>query len=203
MFLFYFFMKPRYLSLRLHTVMLAGFIALALVVFVTTPLSAQQTLISPYREQLASEIRGLTTKEIEDLREGLGMGLARAAELNGYPGPRHILDAAKTGEFHLSPEQLGAAQHLFEAMSAEARHLGSTILAEEQALEAAFRAGTIDAPNLRERVAHIAELQGELRAVHLRTHLQMRTLLTDHQIERYNEVRGYTKSGTSPNEHSH
>jgi Spy/CpxP family protein refolding chaperone len=203
MFLFYFFMKPIYLNLRLHTAVLAGFVALAPVVFVTTPLSAQQTLISPYREQLASEIRGLTTKEVEDLREGLGMGLARAAELNGYPGPRHILDAVKAGEFHLNPEQLGAVQHLFEAMSAEARHLGSTILAEEQALEAVFRAGTIDAPNLRERLTKIAALQGELRAVHLRTHLQMRALLTDHQIERYNEVRGYTKSGASPHEDNH
>jgi hypothetical protein len=103
MFLFYFFMKPRYLSLRLHTVMLAEFVALALVVFVTTPLSAQQPLISPYREQLASEIRGLTTKEIEDLREGRGMALARAAELNGYPGPRHVLDGVEAGNFTWPP----------------------------------------------------------------------------------------------------
>lgn len=201
MFPFYFLMKAR--RLRLHAGTLAGFIALALLMFSPTPLAAQQGLTSPYREQLASEIRGLTTKEIEDLREGLGMGLARAAELNGFPGPRHILDAMKAGEFHLSPAQLDAVNRAFEAMSAEARYLGGTILKEEKALEASFRAGTIDAPNLRERLTRIAALQGELRAVHLRTHLQMRALLTDHQIERYNELRGYTKGGTGSHERNH
>jgi len=203
MFLFYFFMKPRYLSLRLHTVMLAGFVALALVVFVTTPLSAQQPLISPYREQLASEIRGLTTKEIEDLREGRGMALARAAELNGYPGPRHVLDGVEAGEFHLAPEQLAAVQRLFQEMSTEAQRLGSAILKEEQALEAEFRARRIDAPNLRERVARIATLQSELRVIHLRTHLETRALLTDHQVEQYNEMRGYTGSRAGPDQHNH
>ena len=200
MFPFYFFMKA---SLGHHAATRAGFMALALLVLSTTPLAAQQGLISPYREQLASEIRGLTTKEIEDLREGLGMGLARAAELNGYPGPRHILDAMKAGEFHLSPEQLDVVEHAFDAMSAEARRLGGTILKEEEALEASFRAGTIDAPNLREHLTRIAALQGELRAVHLRIHLQMRALLTDDRIERYNELRGYTKGGTGSHERDH
>lgn len=202
MFLFYFFIKPRYLSLRLHTVMLAGFVALALVVFVTTPLLAQQTL-SPYREQLASEIRGLTTKEIEDLREGRGMALARAAELNGYPGPRHVLDGVEAGEFHLGPEQLAAVQRLFQEMSTGAQRLGSAILKEEQALEAEFRARRIDGPNLRERVARIATLQSDLRLIHLRTHLETRALLTDHQVEQYNEMRGYTGSRAGPDQHNH
>ena len=29
-----------------------------------------------------------------DLRAGRGMGLALAAELNGYPGPAHVLELA-------------------------------------------------------------------------------------------------------------
>ncbi len=206
MFVFDFFTRPRCHTGKSPAVIPAWMrllAALALVVAVARPLAAQQTLTSPYREQLGSEIRGLTTKEITDLREGLGMGLARSAELNGYPGPRHILDAVEAAQFHLNPEQLAAVRQLFEEMSAEARRLGRTILTEEQALESAFRAGTIDATNLRERVTRIAALQGKLRAVHLRTHLQTRALLTDHQIERYNEVRGYAGQGAGPDQHDH
>lgn len=163
-------------------VMLSGLTGLA---------AAQQPLTSPYREQQTSEIRGLTPKEIEDLREGRGMGLARAAELNGYPGPSHVLDAVEAGQFHLSPEQISAVRQLFNAMSDEARRLGDTILKEEQALEAAFRRGTISEPELRQRLARVATLYGELRAVHLRTHLETRALLTEHEIQRYNQLRGY------------
>lgn len=176
---------------------------LALVVALVTSSAAQQILISPYREQLTSEIRGLTTKEIEDLREGRGMALARAAELNGYPGPRHVLDGVEAGEFHLPPEQLAAVQRLFQEMSTEAQRLGSAILKEEQALEAEFRAHRIDAPNLRERIARIAALQSELRVIHLRTHLETRALLTDHQVEQYNEMRGYAGSRADPDQHNH
>ena len=175
---------------------------LVLVMAGATPLAAQQTLASPYKEELASALRGLTAKEIEDLREGRGMGLARAAELNGYPGPRHVLDSVEAGQIHLSPEQLGTVKQLFEAMSREAQLLGATILNEEQALETAFRARTIEATDLRSRLARIAALQSELRAVHLRTHLVTRALLSDHQIERYNQVRGYSGSGAGSGEHN-
>jgi hypothetical protein len=169
----------------------------------TPPAAAQQAPISPYRAELTSEIRGLSAQEIEDLREGRGMGLARAAELNGYPGPRHLLEAVEAGQLHLSAEQLGAIRRLFEAMTDEARRLGATILREEQALEAAFRAGGISEAELRARVARIAALSGELRAVHLRTHLKTRAILTDHQIQRYNQVRGYVREpgGQHPGRH--
>lgn len=122
--------------------------ALVLVLAVAAPVAAQQTLTSPYREQQTSEIRGLSEKEIRELREGMGMGLARAAELNGYPGPRHLLDAVEAGQIHLTPEQLQAVKHLFDGMSAEAKRFGDAILREEQALEAAFRQGAITEPDL-------------------------------------------------------
>ncbi|MGH7417382.1 MAG: hypothetical protein ACREKB_06360, partial [Candidatus Rokuibacteriota bacterium] len=176
-------------------------VALVVVVSVTAPLAAQPMLSSPYREELGSEIRGLTTKEIEDLREGRGMGLARAAELNGYPGPRHVLDAVQAGQFHLSPQQLAGVGQLFEGMSREARRLGAAILTEEQALEAGFRAGKIDAVDLRARLTRIAGLHGTLRAIHLKTHLETRALLTDHQIERYNQIRGYRPGGAGSGQH--
>ena len=85
-----------------------------LVLSISAPSAAEDALTSPYRDQTAAEIRGLTEKEISELREGRGMGLARAAELNGYPGPRHVLDAAREGRLHLSPGQLQAVQRLFD-----------------------------------------------------------------------------------------
>jgi len=188
---------------RWATIFVAVLVFATLVVPFVPSLAAQQTLVSPYREQLTSEIRGLTTKEIEDLREGRGMALARAAELNGYPGPRHLLDGVEAGEFHLAPEQLASVQRLFQEMSAEAQRLGSAILKEEQALEAEFRARRIDRPDLRERVARIAALQSELRMIHLRTHLETRALLTDHQVEQYNAMRGYSGNPAGPDQHNH
>jgi hypothetical protein len=180
-----------------------GLAVLIVCASLVAPLDAQQTLTSPYREELSSGIRGFTSKEIDDLREGRGMGLAKAAELNGYPGPRHVLDAVDAGQFRVSPEQLQRVRQLFDGMSRESRRLGATILEEEQALEAAFRAASIDATELQGRVARIAILQGELRAVHLKTHLETRALLSDHQIERYNQLRGYGDSGAGSSQHKH
>jgi hypothetical protein len=40
----------------------------------------------------------------------------------------------------------------------------------------------------------IAALQGELRAIHLAAHLTTRAILSESQIIRYNELRGYTES---------
>jgi hypothetical protein len=203
--LFYFFLRRRSLSRRLQALALKPICVLAALVPVSsfaTSLGAQQ-LTSPYREQLASEIRGLTAKEIEDFREGRGMAFARAAELNGYPGPGHILDAVEAGQFHLSSDQLIAVQQLFEGMSGEVQRLGAAILKEEQGLETAFCARTIDATDLREHVARIAALQGELRAVHLSTHLATRALLNNDQIEHYNQVRGYMGSDAGPDQHNH
>lgn len=177
--------------------------ALGVVLSFATVVIAQQPLTSPYRGQLASEIRGLSAQEIDDLREGRGMGLARAAELNGYPGPKHVLEAFDAGQLHLSAEQLSAVRQLFARMSRDARRLGDLILKEEQALEAAFRAGTVEESALQARAARIAGFHGELRVVHLRTHLETRALLTEHQLQRYNQVRGYTggEAGHAPHRH--
>ena len=160
---------------------------------------AADGLTSPYRDQAAREIRALTQQEIADFRDGHGMGLARAAELNGYPGPRHVLDAARAGQLPLTAAQLRTVQGLFDSMAQHAQRLGGQILREEQSLEGEFRTGRINEADLRARVARIATLQGQLRAVHLRTHLETRAALTGQQVRRYNELRGYSgDSGHAP-----
>ncbi len=140
-------------------------------------------------------IRGLSDREVSDLRQGMGMGRARAAELNGYPGPRHVLDLAQAGQLALTPEQTRTAQRLFDGMAREARRLGDLILREERSLEAEFRSGRISDAGLQARALRIGALEGELRAVHLRAHVEMRAALSAAEIQRYNALRGY---GTAP-----
>jgi len=169
-------------------------IALAVLLLVTLPTLAQDRLTSPYRHQAETGLRGLTEKEIADLKIGAGMGLARAAELNSYPGPRHVLAAIDQAKLTASREQRERIQQVFNTMNGDAVRLGATILAEEQQLEAQFRSATITEADLHRRVARIAALQGELRAIHLAAHLATRAMLSDSQIARYNELRGYIAS---------
>src|SRR3989454_12148493 len=147
------------------------FLLTCLVLSIAAPVAADDVLTSPYRGQTAAEIRGLTEKEISELREGRGMGLARAAELNGYPGPRHVLDAVREGRLHLSPGQLQTMQRLFDDMAREAQRLGDMILKEERALEQEFRKGTISETDLQAGGARIGAPQCQPRAGHLSKHL--------------------------------
>ena len=59
--------------------------------------------LSPYTELEKREIKALSKEEIGGYISGDGMGLAKTAELNHYPGPRHVLDLAD--ELQLSGEQ--------------------------------------------------------------------------------------------------
>ena len=166
-----------------------------IVLTVMGPAHAQDTHPPPGDQA----IRGLTDREVSDLRQGMGMGRARAAELNGYPGPRHVLDLAQAGRLALTPEQTRTAQRLFDGMAREARRLGDMILREEQSLEAEFRSGRISEAGLHARALRIAALEGELRAVHLRAHVEMRAALSAAEIQQYNALRGY--GGAPPRQH--
>jgi hypothetical protein len=153
---------------------------------------------SPSQDQV---IRGLTDQEVSGLRQGLGMGRARAAELNGYPGPRHVLDLARAGQLSLTPEQARTAQHLFDGMAREAQRLGDLILREERSLEAEFRSGRIGEADLYARARRIAALEGELRAVHLRAHIEMRAALSAPEVQRYDVLRGNRPAPEHPPHH--
>ena len=117
------------------------------------------------------------------------MGLAKPAELNHYPGPRHVLDIADALE--LSAEQSKELKAIFDRMHADAVALGERILAQEKALDRAFSSGAIDEPRLRELTGRIAGLQAELRAAHLKAHLETKQVLTARQVARYDALRGY------------
>jgi Spy/CpxP family protein refolding chaperone len=124
------------------------------------------------------------------------MALAMAAELNGYPGPRHVLDAAAAGQLELRPNQREALTRLYDGILAEAKAKGQEILRAEEELAMRFRHGHIDEAALREILGQIGQLRAGLRLIHLRTHLETGALLTPDQIARYKTVRGYDTAGT-------
>ena len=122
------------------------------------------------------------------------MGLAKAAELNSYPGPLHVLELAR--ELGLTDTQRAATEALYATMRERAQSVGNKIIEAERDLDRAFVSGTINPMELRSRVNTIGALLGELRAVHLETHLAQRALLTPEQITRYDMLRGYSNNQT-------
>jgi predicted outer membrane protein len=165
---------------------------IAILLLAAVPGSAQDQLTSPYRQQAAAGLRGLDEREIAELKAGAGMRLARAAELNSYPGPRHVLDAIEAGKLAASSEQRERVQQVFNAMSSDAVKVGTQILEEEQNLETGFRTATMTQSDLHARVARIAALQGELRAIHLAAHLDPRDTLrvADRPLQRASRLHG-------------
>jgi len=157
---------------------------------------------SPYAVLRGTAATGLLPEEVEGLVSGKGMALALAAEVNGYPGPRHVLDAAEAGQLALRPDQHATIERLNARMLEEAQANGKEILQEEATLAQRFRDGRIDDASLRETLNRIGQLRAELRFIHLRTHLTTRALLTADQIARYNTVRGYEGSGGAPQSHT-
>lgn len=144
---------------------------------------------SPYVSQQASPVRGLSAQEVDDYLNGRGAGFARTAELNGYPGPRHALDMRS--QLALSEAQADAAQRIFAAMRADAVRLGRAIVERERTLSAAFATRRIGAGALESETRALGLLYGQLRARHLRAHLELTALLTPDQIARYQALRGY------------
>lgn len=162
-----------------------GIAAGVLVALATLPVIAA----SPYAGLEDRAIKALGEEQVDDLRAGRGMGLALAAELNGYPGPRHVLDHAD--ELSLDAGQRAETQRLFTEMQAGARALGERIIDRERALDRLFADRVADASSVAARTAEIARLNGELRAHHLDYHLRMVELLTPEQVARYGALRGY------------
>jgi Spy/CpxP family protein refolding chaperone len=159
---------------------------------------------SPYAGWQARDIKALSAQQIDDLRAGRGLSLALAAELNGYPGARHVLDLGD--ELRLTAAQRAAFEDLFRAMQAEAQRLGGEILTEEAALDEAFRSGRADEAALRDRLSRLGALQADLRYAHLRSHLAARALLSPTQVAQYNALRGYAPgagAGTAHGGHGH
>jgi Spy/CpxP family protein refolding chaperone len=153
----------------------------------------------PYAGQEARDLKALSTDEVKQYMAGAGMGYARAAELNHFPGPMHVLELAE--QLKLTQEQRAATQKLMDAHKAQARALGSELVSAERELDDLFRAGRVDEAVLARAVRTSAAIVGEYRLSHLETHRRMRSLLTDEQVKRYDELRGYASGKAQHHKH--
>jgi Spy/CpxP family protein refolding chaperone len=164
----------------------AGLSALMLGVSAVAPATAET---SPYAGLHRRAVASLSEAEMADLLAGRGAGMALPAELNHYPGPRHVLDLAK--QLDLSADQEAETRRLFESMQVEAKPLGKAVVAKETELDGLFASGSADEARLRAMVSEVVRARGELRFTHLKYHLAMRRLLTPQQIAAYDTLRGY------------
>jgi Spy/CpxP family protein refolding chaperone len=156
---------------------------------------------SSYAGLETRDIKSLSEEDVEALRQGRGWGLALPAELNGVPGPAHLLEMKD--EIGLTEDQVSAIEAIYEEMRAEAIEAGERIMAAEAALDAAFANGGLEEEQLRDLIEEAEAARAELRFVHLLRHLSTPPLLTADQIQRYSELRGYGSDACSENAGAH
>ncbi len=153
--------------------------------------------ISTYAVEEARTIKSLSPEDIAELKRGGGWGLAKAAELNGVPGPAHLLEMKK--EISLTDSQIVAIKTLHKQMKAQAIDQGRNLIALEQELEIHFQNRTITDSILRSSLKNIADARQNLRYIHLAAHLKTPDILSEEQIQKYNVLRGYTDSNPCNN----
>ena len=174
--------------------MIRRIVVVAFVAASVPAFAAAQTIAAP-------TIKAMSADEVGGYLAGEGLGMAKAGELNHYPGPKHVL--AMADHLGLSDSQKVAIEKVEASMSASAIPLGRQIIDAEAALDRAFANGSIDEARLTTLTERIGDLQGRLRAVHLSAHIATRRLLTAAQIAMYDSMRGNDGSAGMTHNHEH
>ena len=137
---------------------------------------------APYAGFETREIKSLSTHDLEELRRGGGWGLALPAELNGLPGPAHLLELQE--QLELSTEQVQQISSMFEEMREAAVTAGERFVAAEAALSNAFAEPSLSQERLRILLGDAATARAELRFIHLSRHLSTPEILSESQIKK-------------------
>jgi len=159
--------------------------------------ASEHEYTSEYVGQEERDIKSLSDEDIRELKAGAGWGLAKAAELNGLPGPKHILEMKK--EIELTSEQERMVVTLYNDMNKEAIALGNKLIEYEKDLNNRFAERRIDEKVLDELLTEISETYKSLRHTHLSAHLKTPSILTEGQIQKYNVLRGYSSGDPCAN----
>lgn len=176
-------------------------IFVAFLIFTSTPFhsfaGSEPGYKSKYIGQEKREIKSLSSRDIEELKAGDGWGLAKAAELNGLPGPKHILEMKH--EIGLTSDQEKGIKEIYKQMKKQAVRLGNELIERERELNRHFAKGTIDEKKLKGLLDRIADTYKKLRFVHLSAHLKTPDVLSPSQIKEYNKLRGYSSDDPCEN----
>ncbi len=176
--------------MKSHGFMPGLFACISLFAVTSAPVMAQHDhKASPYAHGQSSELPSLTVDEVRELRNGEGMGLARAAELNHFPGPKHLLELrSELGLDHAQVERIGTIR---KRMKQQAVARGEEILQAERHLAHLFASGQPSVTEMKRITGHLGLMRGQLQAIHLLAHIESADLLTNEQIEHYDRLRGY------------
>lgn len=166
-------------------------LALALCLPLSTLAQHSHGAQTPYAGMQNRAIKSLSDNDIQELRRGGGWGLALAAELNGMPGPAHLLELKD--QIPLTSDQVAKTQALLDEMRTAAIPTGERLISAEKALETAFASGKVNESSLRRLLADAESARTELRFIHLSQHFKTVQYLKPEQINRYNIVRGYAE----------
>jgi Spy/CpxP family protein refolding chaperone len=144
---------------------------------------------SPWAGEQTREIKSLTARELTGIPKGHGVGMALPAELNSYPGPRHVLDLSE--ELNLTPEQNEQIEFFYTEMSQQAVPLGQQFIEIEREIDEKFADKSITSEELNELLKNSSEIKWQLRNIHLQAHLKTVDVLSSEQISLYDQLRGY------------
>ncbi len=144
---------------------------------------------SQYAGQETRSVASFSEDEVASHLAGRGLGYARPAELNGYPGPMHVLELK--AELGLTPLQLEVVAERFAMMQDRARRAGAAYIEAETALDQAFRDKVMDLVAIKRLTLEADRLRAEKRFAHLQAHIEVRSILTEDQLQRYATLRGY------------
>lgn len=144
---------------------------------------------TPYAGMQNRDIKSLSDKDIQELRRGGGWGMALPAELNGMPGPVHLLELKD--QIPLASDQVPQIQALVDDMRLAAIPAGERLIAAEAAIESAFASKNIAEGSLRRLLTNAESARTELRFIHMSQHYKAANILKPEQIKRHNVLRGY------------
>lgn len=155
---------------------------------------------SNYSGEHKRTIKSLSQAEINGYLTGKGMGFAKSAELNHFPGPKHVIEFAN--ELALSKEQRKQTQKIYDVMKNKATEYGQLFVQNEEKIEKLFSKGIVNQLLLKEALSNSEKIRSKLRGVHLVAHIEQKAVLSEHQVRLYDNLRGYTGSH-SMQEHKH
>ena len=135
------------------------------------------------------KVASFSDADVAAMLDGRGMGFALPAEINGYPGPMHVLELAD--QLGLTPEQRVVLRERFEFMQAQARKAAARYVAAESALDQAFRDKVMDLVTIKRLTLEADTTRAEKRFAHLQAHVNARAILTAEQLVKYAVLRGY------------
>jgi Spy/CpxP family protein refolding chaperone len=151
---------------------------------------------SPYIGFETREVKTLSTERQEGLKRGLGLSYALAAEMNGMPGPMHVLELAD--QLGLDAEQKTRTTTIFNRMRRDAVTAGEALIAAEAHLDRMFASGHATPDRVEAQTSVAAAQEARLRAIHLNAHLAMMDVLKPEQVQSYNRLRGYAGGAEPP-----